>query len=203
MTSANARAILMVANVGTNGGILSLVTHRPLKRPMIAAAARPTAAAPAVGQPAAISAAVVTAVMPQTLPTDKSIPPVIITIASPMTTMPMNEKLRESLIRLSVVRNVGAANASNADMIASAIKIPASRERTRRERRVANCALRGTATSGFGEIRLRLTFSGKASCPKIPSAGERSLLHRRESALRSHVRRANFAPGRQAKLSRS
>ena len=41
-----------------------------------------------VGQPAAISPPAVTALTPQTLPTDRSMPPVIMTIAWPITTIP-------------------------------------------------------------------------------------------------------------------
>jgi hypothetical protein len=71
-------------------------------------------------------------------------PPVIITIASPITTMPTNEKFRASLMRLSVLRKVGAANASSPAIMTSAMKIPASRDRAKREKRTAN---EGAATA--------------------------------------------------------
>ena len=76
---------------------------------------------------------------PQTLPTDRSIPPVIITAACPSTTIPTNERLRVSLSRLSTLAKLGAKidSATHHDQI-SAPMMPVSRDWSSQETKLGH-----------------------------------------------------------------
>src|SRR5260370_15397273 len=69
------RAIRRVASVGTKGGIRNRVMQKPLKAPKPRAMLRPSGIATTEGHPACSIDVVETAVAPQTLPTDRSMPP--------------------------------------------------------------------------------------------------------------------------------
>ena len=103
------------------------VMHRPLNVPTTAAASSPVRMAGAICQPFDIRNAVSTAVMPQTEPTERSIPPVKITKVMPIATIPTKEKFRVMLTTFSHCRNCGIATAITMTMRTSAAKVPASR----------------------------------------------------------------------------
>src|ERR1051325_1264189 len=77
----------------------------PLTTPHISATTRPATIPAHQEWPAFSTIAVTIPEMPTTDPTDKSIPPVIMTAVMPMAMMPMNAKLRVTLKILSSVRN--------------------------------------------------------------------------------------------------
>ena len=90
------------ARVGTNGDMFRRVMHSPLKRPTPAAANSATAIAATIGHPLDIRNAAKTAVIAQTEPTERSMPPVKITKVIPMATIPTKEKFRVTLITFSI-----------------------------------------------------------------------------------------------------
>ena len=102
------------------------VMHSPLKRPTPAAAKSATPIAATIGQPLDISEAAKTAVIAQTEPTERSMPPVKITKVIPMATIPTKEKLRVTLIRFSTCRNCGMETAMIKTMMINAARLPNS-----------------------------------------------------------------------------
>ena len=65
--------------------------------------------------------------MPQTEPTERSIPPVKMTRVMPIATIPTKEKFRVMLTTFSHCLNCGIATAITKSMRTSAAKVPASR----------------------------------------------------------------------------
>ena len=95
--------------------------------PTTAAASSPVRMAGAICQPFDIRKAVSTAVMPQTEPTERSIPPVKMTRVMPIATIPTKEKFRVMLTTFSHCLNCGIATAITRSMRTSAASVPPSR----------------------------------------------------------------------------
>lgn len=114
------------ARVGTKGDMFNLVMQRPLNTPTAAAAKRPTRIAGAIDQPLDISEAVITAVIPHTEPTERSIPPVRMTKVIPKATIPTKAKFRVMLTIFSQLENWGMKIAITRIMMINAAKLPNS-----------------------------------------------------------------------------
>ena len=98
------RPMLSEPSVAMNGGSRITVMSTPLNRPNSRPVARPPRRQRAVGSPAWKPIAVTSEESPITDPTDRSMPPVMITITMPIDMMAISEKERNTPIRLSVVR---------------------------------------------------------------------------------------------------
>src|SRR5271165_3105277 len=94
MMRAKLLAIERVASVGTKGDILRRVMQSPFMIPMPEAPSRLIRIARGTGHPCVRRKATMTAVIPQTDPTDKSMPPVRMTRVIPIATIPTKEKFR-------------------------------------------------------------------------------------------------------------
>src|ERR1035438_4228947 len=130
ITNASPRATFIMPSVGMNGcGRGSLVSRIPLMAP----SAEPMASAATTlirgGTPACISRATMTQQSPSTEPTDKSIPPVIMTVNCPRETSALTADWRQTFSRLSAVRNRSDAAPSAPHRISRPNKGPNLRSR--------------------------------------------------------------------------
>ncbi len=101
------RPILSVPSVAINGGNWIHVIRKPLKAPAISPAHSPARIAGSMVQPCWNASAVISDDKPITEPTDRSMPPVMITSIIPIDMMPTSENERNTPIRLLVVRKYG------------------------------------------------------------------------------------------------
>src|ERR1019366_5324851 len=105
------RPILKVPSVAMNGGNRPAVTSRPLVKPKTKPTPSPNDTQTTVGNPFWKASAVTRPDRPITEPTDRSMPPVTITMTMPTDMMAVNENDRKTPIRLSVVRKYGVTSA--------------------------------------------------------------------------------------------
>ena len=122
------RPMLMVPNVAMNGGSRRPVIIKPLASPTSSPLRSPARTARATGWPPWISSAVTSPARPMVEPTARSIPPVRITIVSPIAMIATNEKARITLKRLAVVRNTSEPTDRIADSMITAITTLNSRK---------------------------------------------------------------------------
>jgi hypothetical protein len=127
MIRAKLLAIERVASVGTKGDILRRVMQSPFMIPIPEAPRRLIRIARGTGQPCVRRKATMTAVIPQTEPTDKSMPPVRMTKVIPMATIPTKEKFRVMFVMFWISRNCGIKTARTRSINPSAHRIPISR----------------------------------------------------------------------------
>ncbi len=107
--SATPRAISIMPSVATKGGIRSRVMTRPLNAPQAAPARTPAHIAGTTGRPALTAIADTTPDSASTEPTDRSIPPVMMTMVSPIPSSPMTDVCNSTVSPLLTDRNAGLA----------------------------------------------------------------------------------------------
>jgi hypothetical protein len=109
-TMARLRAIDSIPRVATKGGIRTSVIRAPLTSPTRRDAVSPAAMPTHMRWPAWSTTPVTIADRQRVEPTDRSIPPVIITAVIPMATMATKAKFRVTLKRFWGVANASVAN---------------------------------------------------------------------------------------------
>src|SRR5262245_33993850 len=107
---ARLRAMDSIPRVVTNGGIRTTAMRMPLTRPTARAAASPAAMPMQAAWPAFSTTAVTIAARQRIEPTDRSMPPVMITAVIPMATIATKAKFRVTLKRFCGVANEVVAN---------------------------------------------------------------------------------------------
>src|SRR5687768_5428653 len=100
------RATDIIPSVTTNGGMPTTAMRKPLRKPTNSEAAMANGKATGSGNPELISTLVTMAETSTVEPTDRSMPPVMITAVMPMAMMPTKAKLRVTLKRLPGVAKV-------------------------------------------------------------------------------------------------
>ena len=101
------RPMLSVPSVAMKGGRPIAVISSPLVIPKATPTPRPAAMLTVCDRPESKQSAVTSPARPIAEPTDRSIPPVMMTITMPMLMIAVSEKARDTPIRLSTVRKYG------------------------------------------------------------------------------------------------
>ena len=139
---AAARNRLSVPSVTMNGCSPASATSPPLTSPHAMPSSRPAATHTTIGTPAAIMVAETTAASAAVGPTERSIPPEMMTSVMPIAMHALIDDCWRMLTRLRSVRNVGARAANTAKITIRPMSVPASRRLKRAKRcRVAGAAV--------------------------------------------------------------
>src|SRR3990167_6831364 len=101
---ATPRATSIMPSVAMKGGSLSTVTHRPLIRPHRAPTSNPASMASGTGTPAFTARAATTPASARMAPTERSMPPVMITQVAPMPRKAMEVTCRATVMPLPTVK---------------------------------------------------------------------------------------------------
>ena len=178
ITSARPRAIPRVPSVTMSGGTFALAIRTPLIRPQPSpqpmATRAPTMAAPQPWPPiAAIALSATTPLKTRTLPTDRSMPPVMMTKVIPTpSTARMDVSCTIPRMLKTVRKLPGLRAAKMTTITASTMMICSACSRASRASRPVGCASLGTTSAGAG--------GGTVACPVMTG----SPASRRPSSLR-------------------
>ena len=111
ITSDRPRAIIIMPSVAINGGTFMREMTMPLTKPASAPVKSPTMTPTQTGMPMLVTATpVITAASVMTVPTERSMPPVMMTKVTPSASTPLTAVASRMPMTLSKVKKVGRQN---------------------------------------------------------------------------------------------